>query len=117
MQRLPKRAPATLHATRPWKCTGTHAACRDAGRLAQLLQNLIGNALQHGSNKRDVMVTLKGEPQAVRLTVHNFGAPIPEERHGHDLQSPGAQRRTKTGPAFNQPRVGVVYRQGSGERA
>lgn len=51
----------------------------DAGRLAQLLQNLIGNALQHGSNKRDVTVTLKGEPQAVRLTVHNFGAPIPED--------------------------------------
>jgi signal transduction histidine kinase len=51
----------------------------DAGRLAQLLQNLIGNALQHGSNKRDVTVTLNGEPDAVRLTVHNYGAPIPED--------------------------------------
>lgn len=54
----------------------------DAGRLAQLLQNLIGNALQHGSNKRDVTVTLTGEPDTVRLTVHNFGAPIPEEAIG-----------------------------------
>jgi signal transduction histidine kinase len=43
------------------------------------LQNLIGNALQHGSNKRDVTVTLKGQPDAVRLTVHNFGVPIPED--------------------------------------
>ena len=54
----------------------------DAGRLGQLLQNLIGNALQHGSNKRDVTVTLTGEADAVRLTVHNFGAPIPEEAIG-----------------------------------
>ena len=51
----------------------------DPGRIAQMLQNLIGNALQHGSNKRDVIVTLKGEPLSVRLTVHNFGIPIPED--------------------------------------
>lgn len=51
----------------------------DPGRIAQMLQNLIGNALQHGSNKRDVVVTLKGEPLSVRLTVHNYGIPIPED--------------------------------------
>ena len=50
----------------------------DAGRLDQLLRNLIGNALQHGLNKRDVTVTLTGEPDTVRLTVHNHGTPIPE---------------------------------------
>ena len=54
----------------------------DAGRVSQLLQNLIGNALQHGLNKRDVTVTLTGEPDAVRLTVHNYGAPIPEDAIG-----------------------------------
>ncbi|MGB5825158.1 MAG: HAMP domain-containing sensor histidine kinase [Pseudomonas mandelii] len=54
----------------------------DAGRVSQLLQNLIGNALQHGLNKRDVTVTLTGEPDMVRLTVHNYGAPIPEEAIG-----------------------------------
>ena len=51
----------------------------DPGRIAQMLQNLICNALQHGSNKRDVIVTLKGEPLSVRLTVHNFGIPIPDD--------------------------------------
>jgi LytS/YehU family sensor histidine kinase len=44
-----------------------------------LLQNLIGNALQHGSDKRDVTVTLKGEPDAIRLMVHNHGSPISED--------------------------------------
>ncbi|MFL1517379.1 sensor histidine kinase [Pseudomonas prosekii] len=51
----------------------------DGGRINQLLQNLIGNALQHGSNKRDVTVELMGEGEDVRLTVHNFGVPIPPE--------------------------------------
>jgi signal transduction histidine kinase len=48
----------------------------DAARLGQLLQNLIGNALQHGSSKGDVTVTLIGEPDTVCLTVHNHGTPI-----------------------------------------
>lgn len=54
----------------------------DATRLGQLLQNLIGNALQHGSNSGDVTVTITGEADAVRLTVHNYGAPIAEEAIG-----------------------------------
>jgi signal transduction histidine kinase len=54
----------------------------DAGRLDQMLQNLIGNALQHGASKRDVTLTLSGAPDAVRLTVHNFGTPIPEDAIG-----------------------------------
>ena len=54
----------------------------DAARLDQLLQNLIGNALQHGSDKSDVTLTLIGEPDRVRLTVHNYGVAIPEEAIG-----------------------------------
>ncbi|MDR6609874.1 HAMP domain-containing sensor histidine kinase [Pseudomonas synxantha] len=49
----------------------------DPRRLDQMLQNLIGNALQHGSSKREVTLTLKGEVDSVRLTVHNDGTPIP----------------------------------------
>ncbi|MGE8152373.1 sensor histidine kinase [Pseudomonas vancouverensis] len=51
----------------------------DAGRLAQLLQNLIGNALQHGANKRDVTVTLTGAADTVCISVHNYGPPIPAD--------------------------------------
>jgi signal transduction histidine kinase len=54
----------------------------DAGRLDQLLQNLIGNALQHGANNRDVTLTLSGEGDSVCLSVHNYGPPISEEAIG-----------------------------------
>jgi signal transduction histidine kinase len=54
----------------------------DGRRLDQMLQNLIGNALQHGSNNSAVKLTLKGEADSVRLTVHNDGAPIPPEAIG-----------------------------------
>ncbi|PBJ08736.1 sensor histidine kinase KdpD [Pseudomonas sp. ACN5] len=49
----------------------------DPRRVDQMLQNLIGNALQHGSSKREVTLTLKGEADGVRLTVQNDGVPIP----------------------------------------
>ncbi|WP_085582792.1 MULTISPECIES: sensor histidine kinase KdpD [unclassified Pseudomonas] len=54
----------------------------DAGRLAQLLQNLIGNALQHGTGPQGVVVSLHGEADSVRLTVHNHGEPISEDAIG-----------------------------------
>ncbi|WP_248738497.1 HAMP domain-containing sensor histidine kinase [Pseudomonas kribbensis] len=64
------------------KIDGDTRGVWDAGRLDQLLQNLIGNALQHGSNPREVIVTLRGENDAVHLSVHNYGEPIPDEAIG-----------------------------------
>ncbi|MFJ2691997.1 sensor histidine kinase [Pseudomonas sp. NPDC087336] len=63
------------------KVEGDMQGVWDAARLSQLLQNLIGNALQHGS-KGDVTVTLSGKPDTVYLTVHNYGAPIAEKDIG-----------------------------------
>ncbi len=51
----------------------------DGRRLAQMLQNLIGNALQHGSNHSVIKLSLRGETDSIRLTVHNDGTPIPPE--------------------------------------
>jgi len=51
----------------------------DPRRLDQMLQNLIGNALQHGSSEREVTLSLHGDADSVRLTVHNDGTPIPAE--------------------------------------
>lgn len=54
----------------------------DRGRIEQMLQNLIGNALQHGNNRRTVTVTITGGAEQVLLTVHNYGTPIPPEALG-----------------------------------
>jgi signal transduction histidine kinase len=54
----------------------------DTGRIDQLLQNLIGNALQHGSDPREVSVDLRGDAENVHLSVHNDGTPIPEDAIG-----------------------------------
>lgn len=61
----------------------------DAGRVRQVIFNLMGNALQHGSpdGPVDLSVTSKGtasdgfgpEGSCVALSVHNEGAPIPPE--------------------------------------
>ncbi|WP_095192083.1 sensor histidine kinase KdpD [Pseudomonas sp. Irchel 3A7] len=64
------------------KVAGNMQGVWDAARLSQLLQNLIGNALQHGSTKGAVTVTLNGEPDAVHLAVHNYGEPIAEKDIG-----------------------------------
>jgi len=50
----------------------------DHGRIHQLLQNLIGNALQHGA-RRVVSLRVSGQDADVVLTVHNPGEPIAPE--------------------------------------
>jgi signal transduction histidine kinase len=50
----------------------------DADRLAQVLSNLVGNAIAHGGVEQPVEVHLRGGEAAVTLAVHNGGEPIPE---------------------------------------
>jgi len=57
--------------------TGNLAGEWDAGRLRQLLSNLIGNAIQHGSDAAPVVVSVVGE-KAVEIRVQNAGEPIAE---------------------------------------
>ena len=47
----------------------------DAGRVAQVVSNLVANALQHGSDP--ISVRLTGTGDAVTLVVENSGPPIP----------------------------------------
>jgi PAS domain S-box-containing protein len=47
----------------------------DADRVARLLSNLVGNALEHGEGP--VSVRLRGEPAQIAIEVTNGGAPIP----------------------------------------
>ena len=49
----------------------------DEERLAQVMANLIGNALEHGAADAPVSVSLKGLEDEVTIAVHNQGEPIP----------------------------------------
>lgn len=51
----------------------------DATRIRQVISNLLGNALQHGSPKGPVELSAASEGSTVVLSVHNEGAPIPPE--------------------------------------
>jgi signal transduction histidine kinase len=58
--------------------TGAVTGEWDGGRLAQLVNNLLGNALKHGSAGCPVRVQLDGTlPDSVRLTIGNAGV-IPD---------------------------------------
>ena len=48
----------------------------DLARIAQIVSNLGGNAIQHGDNTRPVTIQLNGQADDVVLTVHNEGIPI-----------------------------------------
>jgi signal transduction histidine kinase len=56
------------------------AAPVDAGRIAQMLFNLIGNAIQHGSVDTPVIVALSGSDSEVVITVSNEGPVIPANK-------------------------------------
>jgi signal transduction histidine kinase len=53
-------------------------AC-DRDRFAQVVSNLVGNALEHGDPTQPVGVTLRASADDVELAVHNSGPPIPPQ--------------------------------------
>jgi signal transduction histidine kinase len=73
---------AAVHPARAVHCrlpTEMIAMC-DGDRLAQVVSNLVGNAIEHGDPAEPVTVTLaEREPGSAELTVHNAGRPIPGE--------------------------------------
>jgi PAS domain S-box-containing protein len=54
----------------------------DPDRLAQVVQNLVTNALKYSPEGTPVHVVTRGDGGQVVLTVQNQGAPIPSERLG-----------------------------------
>jgi phosphoserine phosphatase RsbU/P len=56
---------------------GEAVCIADAGRLAQLLGNLVSNAIAYGV--REAPITIRSSARAASgIAVHNFGPPIPE---------------------------------------
>lgn len=49
----------------------------DAGRLRQVLSNLLGNAVQHGKPGTAITLGIEEAGPDVALTIHNDGSPIP----------------------------------------
>ncbi|QSQ11430.1 PAS domain-containing protein [Myxococcus landrumensis] len=59
--------------------SGDGAGLWDPDRLAQVLTNLVNNALSYSPNECPVLVRTHGTHDAVTLSVHNMGVPIPAE--------------------------------------
>ncbi|HZY19210.1 MAG TPA: sensor histidine kinase [Ramlibacter sp.] len=72
-------------------CDGDLTGCWDAARTAQMLANLMANAVQHGAAGKPVIVAVDADVEAVRVRVSNEGAPIPADMRDN-LFSPLRQR-------------------------
>jgi signal transduction histidine kinase len=59
--------------------TGDLTGRWDAARVAQMLANLVANAVQHGAHGQPVLVVASGEDDAVSVQVQNEGRPIPAD--------------------------------------
>jgi signal transduction histidine kinase len=60
---------------------GDGAGQWDADRIAQVVFNLVSNALVYGRADTEVTVNVTAEAGRAVLSVHNFGEPIPPELH------------------------------------
>jgi signal transduction histidine kinase len=58
------------------QCSGDLATRADIKRIAQLVSNLVGNALQHGPANTVVTVSAHGEADTITIEVHNLGPVI-----------------------------------------
>ena len=66
--------------------TGDTHGTWDADRIAQVVTNLVTNALKYSSPGTPVAVRAAGHEGLVELSVHNEGPPIPPERLGQIFQ-------------------------------
>ena len=63
-----------------FNATGDREGVWDAARIAQVFTNIIGNALQHGSQDEPVVIHLDCESDEIVAKIKNKGAPISSER-------------------------------------
>ena len=74
----------------------------DRERLSQALSNLVSNAVQHGDATSPIHVEVVGGVADVRITIHNRGAPIPQERLD-GIFNPFKSRNQVVAPAAGGP--------------
>jgi signal transduction histidine kinase len=77
----------------------------DCARISQALTNLIGNAIEHGSDKSVVTVAIGGDDAEITISIHNFGPPIAAEQldgiFNPMKRKAAAAKGAVTGPAAN----------------
>lgn len=103
MSAVSKQLVAEMQAQYPQKkifleTTGDMHGDWDKTRIGQVFSNLIGNAVQYSSSESAIHVFVKREFEAVILSVHNEGIPIPRDHIGKifDALDRGAERRTES---------------------
>lgn len=74
----------------------------DKPRIGQVLSNLLGNAIQYGFKDVPISVTVKGDGNAVELSVQNHGIPIAPELVDHvfDSLTRGSEHEDEGQPAL-----------------
>lgn len=80
-----------------FEVTGDARAELDPDRIAQVLGNLLSNAVSYSAPESRIRVELRGDASSISFTVHNVGSVIPPERLGDIFQpmqqvTPGAGR-------------------------
>ncbi len=58
----------------------------DGTAIRRLIENLISNAVKYGLYKSPITINIKDLGEAVELSIHNYGKPIPKERQGQIFQ-------------------------------
>lgn len=84
LQKLCREVVDEFHVTHPHRTLHFHprgdlTGNWDAARLRQVVSNLLGNALRHGSPDGPVELSAASEGGDVVLSVHNEGEPIPPD--------------------------------------
>jgi sigma-B regulation protein RsbU (phosphoserine phosphatase) len=83
---------------------GDGAVEGDADRLAQVVANLVNNALAHGADDSRVVVTSEVAAGKLVIRVHNDGPPIPTELMPHVFEP---MRRGERGTKLGSRSVGL----------
>ena len=94
---------------------GRADALFDSDRIAQVLSNLIGNAIQHGTRGPISVTVREATPDAVAIEVHNFGPAIPKAAQAGLFEA--FHRETTAGDRPLEHRAGAVHRQRDRARA
>lgn len=73
----------------------------DCARISQVLTNLVGNAIEHGSDRTIVTIAVQGDEKEVHVSIHNRGAAIPEDQLDGLFNAMKRQGTAADGPSAN----------------